>query len=59
MTTQTKQLEEEFNKALPEIKQAELGSAKPTKFNKADFLKAAQELNRVVRENDKREASRT
>ena len=53
MTDKTKQLEEKFNKALPPIRQAEPGTAQPRKFNKADFMKAARELQKVIAENDK------
>ena len=58
MTHSTKQLEEKFNKAFQPIQQAELGSVKPRKFNRAAFIKAAQELQKVVAENDKHDASK-
>lgn len=59
MTDKIKQLEEKFNKALPQIKQAEPGTIKPRKFNKAHFMKAAQELQEVIAENDKNDPAKT
>lgn len=50
MTTTTKALEEKFNKAFPSISSNDLGKTKPTKFNKARFLKAAKELQKATRD---------
>ncbi|HUC90129.1 MAG TPA: hypothetical protein VMR45_04980 [Patescibacteria group bacterium] len=58
MTTKTKQIEEKFNKTFPTIRQASLGDAEPRQFNKDRFLKAAKELQKVVKDNDKREPSK-
>jgi hypothetical protein len=60
MTTKTKEIEAKFNKRFPVIKQADgINIAKPRKFNKVRFLKAAEELHRVVKENDEREAAQS
>jgi hypothetical protein len=59
MTTKAKQIEDKFNKAFPQIVQADLGTVKPGHFNKTRFLKAAKELQQVVKTNDKRESSKS
>lgn len=58
MTDKTKQLEKKFNEALLQIKQAAPGSARPRKFNRHDFVKAAQELQEVTAKNDKNDAAK-
>jgi hypothetical protein len=54
MTSSTKSLEEKFNQGFPVIKQAEPGKGERRRFNKKSFLKAALELQKVVKENDQR-----
>ncbi len=52
MTDKTKQLEKEFNKDLPKVRQGEIGAGN-TKFNKELFLKSAQELQEIIEANDR------
>ncbi len=59
MTDKTKRIEEEFNKSLPSIPQAAPGTVKRDKFDKDRFLKAARELQRVVKDNDRHEAHKS
>ena len=49
MTNTTKALEDKFNKNFPAISSNDLGKAKPSKFNKARFLKAAEELQKAAK----------
>ena len=55
MTEKTRQIEEEFNRSMPRIKQGELGNSK-TKFNKELFLKSARELQEIIQTNDRQES---
>ena len=59
MTNKTRQLEEKFNQALPQIEQAALGNGKPRKFSPRDFMKAAEELQKVIVKNDKNDTAKT
>jgi hypothetical protein len=57
MTANTKQIEARFNKAFPVIRQASLGSVKPSQFHKSRFLKAAQALRKVMQDTEKHGAT--
>ncbi|HEV7454983.1 MAG TPA: hypothetical protein VGO07_07025 [Candidatus Saccharimonadales bacterium] len=59
MTDKTKRIEEKFNKGFRQIPQAEPGTAKRTKFDRDRFVKAAQELQKVVKANDERDPSKS
>lgn len=54
MTDNTKQLEHKFNTSFPPaLSKAEPGAGKPKSFDRAGFLKAAKELQKIVKKNDK------
>jgi len=60
MTASTREIEKKFNESLPKIDSAtSLGEAQKRKFNKADFLKAAEELKKVIKENDAQEPTKS
>lgn len=58
MTNKTKAIEEKFNKTLPQISQADLGVDKPRAFNKVKFVKAAEALQKILKDNDKHESAK-
>lgn len=54
MTDNTKQLEHKFNALFPPaLPQNEPGAHSPKKFDRAGFLKAAKDLQKIVKKNDK------